>query len=37
MPETSHPELHRENFAYEHWDDILEICAKYDIALSIGG
>ena len=27
---------HRENFAYEHWDDILDICAKYDIALSIG-
>ncbi|EEC46047.1 predicted protein [Phaeodactylum tricornutum CCAP 1055/1] len=27
---------HKENFAYEHWDDILEICAKYDIALSIG-
>jgi len=27
---------HKENFAYEHWDDILEICAQYDIALSIG-
>ncbi|KAI8466667.1 MAG: ThiC family-domain-containing protein [Monoraphidium minutum] len=27
---------HRENFAYEHWDDILDICAKYDITLSIG-
>ena len=27
---------HKENFAYEHWDDILDICAKYDIALSIG-
>ena len=27
---------HKENFAYEHWDDILEICAKYDVALSIG-
>mmetsp|Transcript_33446 Transcript_33446/g.99623 ORF Transcript_33446/g.99623 Transcript_33446/m.99623 type:complete len:639 (-) Transcript_33446:520-2436(-) len=27
---------HRENFAYEHWDDILDICAEYDIALSIG-
>lgn len=27
---------HKENFAYEHWDDILEICAEYDIALSIG-
>jgi len=27
---------HRENFAYEHWDDILDICATYDISLSIG-
>jgi phosphomethylpyrimidine synthase len=27
---------HKENFAYEHWDDILDICAKYDISLSIG-
>jgi len=27
---------HKENFAYEHWDDILDICAEYDIALSIG-
>ena len=27
---------HKENFCYEHWDDILDICAKYDIALSIG-
>lgn len=27
---------HRENFAYEHWDEILEICAEYDISLSIG-
>lgn len=27
---------HRENFAYEHWDDILDICAQYDISLSIG-
>ena len=27
---------HSENFAYEHWDDILDICARYDIALSIG-
>ena len=27
---------HTENFAYTHWDDILEICAHYDIALSIG-
>ena len=26
----------RENFAYEHWDEILDICAKYDITLSIG-
>mmetsp|Transcript_10666 Transcript_10666/g.13838 ORF Transcript_10666/g.13838 Transcript_10666/m.13838 type:complete len:623 (+) Transcript_10666:143-2011(+) len=27
---------HKENFAYEHWDDILDICNKYDVALSIG-
>ena len=27
---------HCENFAYEHWDDILDICAEYDISLSIG-
>uniref|UniRef100_A0A383VEH7 Uncharacterized protein n=1 Tax=Tetradesmus obliquus TaxID=3088 RepID=A0A383VEH7_TETOB len=27
---------HTENFAYEHWDDILDICAQYDISLSIG-
>ena len=27
---------HRENFAYEHWDDICEIMAAYDIAFSIG-
>mmetsp|Transcript_4052 Transcript_4052/g.3824 ORF Transcript_4052/g.3824 Transcript_4052/m.3824 type:complete len:642 (-) Transcript_4052:436-2361(-) len=27
---------HKENFAYEHWDEILDICAKYDVALSIG-
>ena len=27
---------HKENFAYTHWDDILDICNKYDIALSIG-
>uniref|UniRef100_A0A7S4SS39 ThiC-associated domain-containing protein n=1 Tax=Alexandrium monilatum TaxID=311494 RepID=A0A7S4SS39_9DINO len=27
---------HSENFAYEHWDDILDICNKYDISLSIG-
>lgn len=27
---------HQENFAYEHWDDILDICREYDISLSIG-
>lgn len=27
---------HSENFAYEHWDEILDICKKYDISLSIG-
>lgn len=27
---------HKENFAYTHWDDILDICNQYDIALSIG-
>ena len=27
---------HKENFAYEHWDDILDICREYDISLSIG-
>ncbi|KAG2488402.1 hypothetical protein HYH03_013086 [Edaphochlamys debaryana] len=27
---------HKENFAYEHWDEILDICAQYDITLSIG-
>ncbi|MFS7904177.1 putative phosphomethylpyrimidine synthase [Helianthus anomalus] len=27
---------HKENFAYDHWDDILDICNQYDIALSIG-
>lgn len=27
---------HNENFAYTHWDEILDICAQYDIALSIG-
>ncbi len=27
---------HRENFAYEHWDEICEIMAAYDIAFSIG-
>lgn len=25
-----------ENFAYTHWDDILDICRTYDITLSIG-
>lgn len=27
---------HKENFAFVHWDEILDICAKYDITLSIG-
>jgi phosphomethylpyrimidine synthase len=27
---------HAENFAYTHWDEILDICAEYDVALSIG-
>ena len=27
---------HTENFAYAHWDEILDICAEYDISLSIG-
>ncbi|KAK9800197.1 hypothetical protein WJX73_007809 [Symbiochloris irregularis] len=27
---------HTENFAYTHWDEILDICAAYDISLSIG-
>jgi phosphomethylpyrimidine synthase len=27
---------HTENFAYTHWDEILDICADYDISLSIG-
>ncbi|HQA00435.1 MAG TPA: phosphomethylpyrimidine synthase ThiC, partial [Phycisphaerae bacterium] len=27
---------HRENFAYEHWDEICEIMAAYDVAFSIG-
>jgi len=27
---------HKENFAYEHWEEILDICAEYDISLSIG-
>jgi phosphomethylpyrimidine synthase len=26
----------QENFAYTHWDEILDICAAYDISLSIG-
>ena len=24
----------QENFAYEHWDDILEICKQYDVPLA---
>ncbi len=27
---------HKENFAYTHWDEICQICQKYDIAFSIG-
>ncbi len=27
---------HRENFAFEHWDDICEIMAAYDVSFSIG-
>ena len=27
---------HTENFTYTHWDEILDICNKYDISLSIG-
>ncbi|KAL5548895.1 hypothetical protein UlMin_004126 [Ulmus minor] len=27
---------HKENFAYEHWDDILDICNQYDVTLLIG-
>lgn len=27
---------HKENFAFEHWDDICEIMRAYDIAFSIG-
>jgi len=27
---------HKENFAYEHWDEILDICRKYDVSISIG-
>jgi thiamine biosynthesis protein ThiC len=26
----------QENFAYVHWDEILDICAEYDVSLSIG-
>ncbi len=26
----------KENFLYEHWDEICEICASYDVAFSIG-
>eukprot|EP00775_Hariotina_reticulata_P012598 gene12598-12730_t len=34
--ETLLEQAEQENFAYEHWDDILNICAEYDISLSIG-
>jgi len=27
---------HKENFLYTHWDEIVEICAAYDVAFSIG-
>jgi phosphomethylpyrimidine synthase len=27
---------HRENFLYEHWDEICEIMAAYDVSFSIG-
>jgi len=27
---------HKENFAYEHWDEICEICREYDVSFSIG-
>ncbi|HOW69577.1 MAG TPA: phosphomethylpyrimidine synthase ThiC [Phycisphaerae bacterium] len=27
---------HRENFAFEHWDEICEIMAAYDVGFSIG-
>ena len=27
---------HEENFAYAHWDEILDICAAYDVAISVG-
>ena len=26
----------RENFLYEHWDDICDLCAAYDVSFSIG-
>ncbi len=26
----------KENFLYEHWDDICDICAAYDVSFSIG-
>jgi len=27
---------HRENFLYEHWDEVCEILAAYDVAVSLG-
>ena len=27
---------HRENFLYEHWDEICQIMASYDVSFSIG-
>ena len=30
---TSH---HKENFAYEHFDDICRICSRFDVSLSLG-
>ena len=27
---------HKENFLYEHFDEILEICRAYDVAISLG-
>ncbi|MCE5230571.1 phosphomethylpyrimidine synthase ThiC [bacterium] len=27
---------HKENFLFEHWDEICEICAAYDVSFSIG-
>lgn len=24
----------QENFAYEHWDDILDICKQYDVLVT---